>query len=106
MHPSIHKQVIEQFIEIFEIKGEESDEPPECKRMKLQELASDTENLTLKTDRITIKCLKDKLIRFKLLGPYSTTILANVLKPVGVERIDSQLEYSKWTDNQELIEYV
>lgn len=40
---------------------------------------------------VGLESLKDDLIRFKLLGPLSTTILANVLNVFGLEEM-SQLE--------------
>ncbi len=44
----------------------------------------DDSNVTYESsvNKIKLTSLKDKLIRFKLLGPLSTTILANVLQTI------------------------
>ena len=66
--------------------------------LKKRKLNDETENLISSKayeskidDKIKLKSLKDKLIRFKLLGPLSTTILANALQTIeyGDEEIGS-----------------
>jgi ribonuclease P/MRP protein subunit POP1 len=100
-HPSIHKQVESELINVFnmslkvdeskdvEMESANGDQQPQVKKRKLE---NETENINEPINsqiyvsqdekNTSLKCLKDSLIRFKLLGPLSTTILANVLKPV------------------------
>lgn len=38
--------------------------------------------------RVELECLKDELVRFKLLGPLSTQILANVLWSIDTAKMN------------------
>jgi hypothetical protein len=106
-HPSIFNQIKTQFIKIFEIKIDEDAAPPESKKAKLDEDSVKLNNLTFKNDKITIQCLKDKLIRFKLLGPLSTTILSYALKIEDFNKFDKNVDLStlKWSNNEELLKF-
>jgi hypothetical protein len=70
-HPAISQQLEKQFNYVFNLNEEEKDDDsPVNKRRK---------------NNIYLTLLKDRLVRFKLLGPLSTIILANVLKPVDFQ---------------------
>ena len=93
-HPAIHKQIEEQIKAAFDLKIAESsseENSPVVKKRKLTEAPEQCETIessSLPTyasgdeKNIRFKSLKDKLIRFKLVGPLSTQILANVLQTV------------------------
>lgn len=103
-HPSIYKQVEDQLIEIFQFKKIEStdkvpeeeednqDSPLAKKRKIIPKCSNLNEAKPISNNQIpqawsnqsniNLRCLKDKLVRFKLLGPLCTTILANVLKTI------------------------
>ncbi len=74
-HPSIYQQVETQLKNVFDLnekkENEDENSSPVFKKRKLK-------------NEIYLQSLKDKLVRFKLLGPLSTTILANVLKTVDL----------------------
>jgi hypothetical protein len=105
-HPLIYNQIKLEFIKIFEIennKEENSPEPPENKKAKIEtEIIND---LIFKNDFVTLKCLKDKLVRFKLLGPLATTILSFALKIEDFSKLNLQT-IQKWTNNDELSKYI
>ena len=105
-HPLIYNQIKLEFIKIFEIennKEENSPEPPENKKAKIEtEIIND---LILKNNFVTLKCLKDNLVRFKLLGPLATTILSFALKIEDFSKLNHQA-IQKWTNNDELSKYI
>jgi ribonuclease P/MRP protein subunit POP1 len=109
IHPSIYDQIKTLFIKLFELKENANDsatEPPQSKKAKIDEkfkkfLIEPPKDLELENSQINVKCLKDRLIRFKLLGPYSTTILGNTLKPVCLDSINQE-----WSNNTHLIDYL
>ena len=104
-HPLIYNQIKLEFIKIFEIennKEESSPEPPENKKAKIETEIID--DLIFKNDFVTFKCLKDKLVRFKLLGPLATTILSFALKIEDFSKLNLQT-IQKWTNNDELSKY-
>jgi hypothetical protein len=70
-HPSTKKQIRAQLIEIFDLKLQSADDNTSDNG----EFESTTGGSVVK-----LKSLKDKIVRFKLLGPLSTTLLAHVLK--------------------------
>jgi len=70
-HPSTTKQIRAQLIEIFDLKLQSADDNTSDNG----EFESTTGGSVVK-----LKSLKDKIVRFKLLGPLSTTLLAHVLK--------------------------
>jgi ribonuclease P/MRP protein subunit POP1 len=100
-HPSIHKQVESELINVFnmslnvdeaidvDMESTNGDDQPQVKKRKFENDTQDKkESMIPQTyvsndnKSISLKSLKDNLIRFKLLGPLSTTILSNVLKPI------------------------
>lgn len=105
IHPSMYNQIETEFIKIFEIECEKIE--PEIKKCKLEQEAvdnsvQDIKNLSFKTDKVHIQCLKDKLVRFKLLGPLSTTILKNALKLEDLSKAEIN-NNNKWSVNEELV---
>jgi hypothetical protein len=70
-HPSTTKQIKAQLIDIFDLKLQIADD----NTSENGEFESNTEGSIVK-----FKSLKDQIVRFKLLGPLSTTLLAHVLK--------------------------
>ena len=106
LHPSIHKQVEEEFMKIFKLDHDQNDSPLAKKRklncdnlnqdinedIKMENLAEETIENCLKSEseKVTITCLKDKLVRFKLMGPTSTSILGNVLGIIENENFQKQ----------------
>lgn len=88
LHPSIHKQVKEEFFKIFNLAPSQIDSPLAKKRRFNSEKEAVDEHW--KSDKITMTCLKDKLVRFKLLGPTSSSVLGNVLRLVENEDFCNQ----------------
>ena len=89
-------------MKIFDIRNENeenSPQPPGNKKAKIE--IEPINDLILKNDFVTINCLKDKLVRLKLLGPLATTILSFALKIEDFSRLSSQTT-QKWTNNEEL----
>ena len=77
-HPSIYQQVENQLKNVFDLNDEKDvDDENTAPAVKKRKLQNDK-------NKICLKSLKDKLVRFKLLGPLSTTILGNVLKTVDL----------------------
>ncbi len=81
-HPAIYKQVEDQLAFVFNLTKTTEQNSPQIKKRKMSEKMEDNEECYESNDnlKITLKSLKDKLNRFKLLGPMSTTILANLLQ--------------------------
>lgn len=83
-HPAIYKQVEDQLTDIFKLVKTTASDSPQIKKRKLSEKTEEKnheENFESTDDsNIKLKSLKDKLNRFKLIGPMSTTILANLLQ--------------------------
>ena len=99
-HPSMFNQIKTQLFQIFNLKVEkDSSEPPESKKAKFENNLVINDGLEFKNDKVIIKCLKDKLVRFKLLGPLSTTILSFALK---IEDFSKLVGNVKWSNNTEL----
>lgn len=92
-HPAIYREVEKQLVNVFNLTREISksdDSSPDAKKRKLLDDSSDLNlNPLYKSNLVTLTSLKDKLIRFKLAGPMSTSILANVLQTVGPESSDT-----------------
>lgn len=97
IHPSIYKQIQEELIHIFELNLDSNDsDSPIAKRRKLTEekesfICEQNNSKWSNENAIYLNSLKDKLNRFKLLGPLSTTILANVLKTALPESLNESL---------------
>lgn len=104
-HPSFHKVLQEQLIQVFDLAEqvdedfdkEQDESSPQAKKRKLAAEKSTAKNSTTiryvsinGNECIELVSLKDKLVRFKLIGPLSTTILANALKTIDD---DSTTEY-------------
>ena len=92
-HPSIYRQVEEQIVNVFNLTRKSSattdNSSPDAKKRKLLDDSSDsTCNPIFTSDLVVLTSLKDKLVRFKLAGPMSTSILANVLQAVDPEKND------------------
>jgi hypothetical protein len=105
-HPSVYKQIENELIHIFNLEtanlastsslatnDEANNDSPLSKKRKLTESSGpgpvevnlqerEKTRFHSPCKNIELKCLKDKLIRFKLLGPLATTILGNVLKTI------------------------
>jgi ribonuclease P/MRP protein subunit POP1 len=93
-HPSVYKRVETQLINVFELESQTIDEFDANSNAKKRKLNEEKEKQTCdettrsnqnpvyhsSSKHIKLKNLKDKLVRFKLLGPLSTSILANALK--------------------------
>jgi hypothetical protein len=82
-HPSTYKVIGEQLVRVFNLSGNKDVASGEQSEEKME---TDTdENILSSNDEknINLLCLKDKLVRFKLIGPMSTSVLANVLKTVS-----------------------
>jgi hypothetical protein len=82
-HPAIYKQVEDQLTFIFKLTKTTEQDSPQIKKRKIsQNIEENHENYftSINNSNIKLKSLKDKLNRFKLLGPMSTTILANLLQ--------------------------
>lgn len=113
-HPAIFDSVAQLFRRLFNINDEERSESPQMKKQKLdaeteealnEDAKAQLRNPIFRNDKVVIKCLRDRLVRFKLLGPLSTNILANALKSVDFGVFDTPADdLSKWSDNNELIE--
>ena len=105
-HPSVFDQIKDQFVKIFNIRSNEDSltEPPEHKKAKMESDSIKVNDLIIKNDSVKITCLKDKLIRLKLLGPLSTTILSYALKIEDFSNFD-QTSAAKWSNNDELTKY-
>lgn len=107
IHPSINDQMKFLLIELFGLKENSDDsvtEPPQSKKAKVDEKIKQPEpprDLEFENSQIRVKCLKDRLNRFKLLGPYSTTILGNAIKHVALDSITEE-----WSNNTHLIDYI
>lgn len=87
-HPAIYKQIESQIITIFGLKNSknEDSDSPQTKKRKLENAVDFNENRYESENKsIVLKCLKDKLNRFKLIGPLSTTILASLLETADHE---------------------
>lgn len=97
-HPAIYRKIEEQLIQVFKLEKYlpvtigADDNSPLVKKMKMssntdaggvEDVASEpTLSEVFRSDTVQLESLKDKLVRFKLLGPMSTAVLANVLKTV------------------------
>lgn len=87
-HPSTYKSIAAQFQYVFNLSAKSSQTTEE--KMDIDINDQITRTTTIESDvfssndeqDIRLLCLKDKLVRFKLLGPMSTSILANVLQTV------------------------
>ena len=79
-HPSIYKQVESQLVQVFDLQVNNI-EPNQIK-IDQNETVSESGIFKSLKGNIILKSLKDKLVRFKLLGPLSTTLLAHVLKTI------------------------
>lgn len=103
IHPVIDKKVEAELLRIFELNMKQDDETVPTKRIKLDKSTSiDSDYIWTNQDKsIRMKSLKDKLVRFKLLGPMSTTLLANVLRPVT----DFELEFDLKQEYRDQIEF-
>jgi hypothetical protein len=107
VHPSFYTQFEMELLKIFQLKpkinlenlninSESTEDVPALKKRKLEnkktnevELDSiDMHSWTNNQKTIHVKCLKDKLIRFKLLGPLSATILSSVLHVADLDQIE------------------
>jgi hypothetical protein len=108
LHPSIYKHIQQELINIFELTNStcdstkvinENDDSPAVKKRKVEEKTTQNDSVfkdvvddsavwSNNTKTIQLKNLKDKLIRFKLLGPLSTTILANVVNVADLSKLE------------------
>ena len=82
-HPSIYSQIEAELVSVFKLskQNESASDSPQTKKIKLNN--EDQNGLYYESfdeRKIVLKPLKDKLNRFKLLGPMSTNILANLLQ--------------------------
>ncbi len=110
-HPAINQKVEEQIVKVFKMKNhvvsvdettnEDKKSSPIAKKMKMTEEEDRSEKMELETysldsfrsDKVTLKSLKDQLVRFKLVGPMSTTVLASVLQAVkGTSGLNEEYE--------------
>ncbi|CAF0708528.1 unnamed protein product [Brachionus calyciflorus] len=87
-HPSIFKKFENELIKLFGLESDQEESPVAKKR----KLGSDHELNCWKSNNIKLKCLKDELVRFKLLGPLSTPILGNVLRTIPSRNFEKQTE--------------
>ena len=70
-HPSVISQVESQLIDIFDLETKSHD------------------LFESKNSEIKLKSLKDKLVRFKIIGPLATTLLGHVLQTIDIETEDN-----------------
>jgi hypothetical protein len=68
-------------------KLEEESKNPQSS-LELEKLKDDQGIWSKNSTMIQLKCLKDKLIRFKLLGPLSSTILSSVVNLADMSRLE------------------
>jgi hypothetical protein len=68
-HPSVAKQIENQLIKSFDFQPKPTSD---C-------------NYFQSVENVKLKSLKEKLVRFKLLGPLATAVLDHVLKPIESE---------------------
>jgi hypothetical protein len=103
VHPSIHRQVLQELVNIFNLQKEDaqeivekSDDSPAVKKRKFETESSakqpseDSRVAVFSNELKAIKLtnLKDKLMRFKLLGPLSSTILGSVLNQADFSELE------------------
>lgn len=81
IHPAVNSQVEAELFKIFD-----QEESPVVKKIKT---GHETESKCNKNN-VKITCLKDELVRFKLLGPVSTPILGNVLRTIDSDGFEKQ----------------
>lgn len=86
-HPSIFKQVESQLVSIFELTNKsDGSDSPQTKKRKLDNATGPNEiSYESNNKSIVLNSLKDKLNRFKLVGPLSTSILTSLLETVEHE---------------------
>lgn len=67
-----------------------------AKKIKLtsNESVSEAVKFTGSQANVQLECLKDNIVRFKLLGPLSTTILANALSTFDRQHMN-EFEYTE-----------
>lgn len=86
-HPSIYEQFQRELAKIWNLidaRDVDTDDSPQVKKIKLttnetKEMQRMSKFKSSEGNNVELECLKDELVRFKLLGPFATTILANVL---------------------------
>ena len=105
LHPASYKQAeteIEKVLELKIVNADvfEEDQLPVVKKQKLDD--KDYTKLEIESvekrpvwsnaaKSVKMTSLKDKLVRFKLLGPLASTILSNVLKPADLNKLNESL---------------
>lgn len=90
-HPSTYKSIAAQFQHVFNLSANSSKDQITEEKMDMDINDRITKTTAVESDvfssnderDIRLVCLKDKLVRLKLLGPMSTSILANVLQTVA-----------------------
>ena len=112
IHPAFYDQALDALCKVFELQREEKEAEPTPKKLKMSDHVNEAKLANrnvpfnekipkLTSSKITAFELRDTLNRFRLLGPLTTSVLHETLKPATF--LDSEGEKSDvWWNTEEL----
>ncbi|XP_064486845.1 ribonucleases P/MRP protein subunit POP1-like [Ornithodoros turicata] len=100
VHPSIHAQVTEEFIGLFELKKVESADADHCGSTDGAKADTTTDHFERTVlyagERVSMILLKDNLVRFSLTGPLARAVLTAAFTPSTVGGVECVNEKCWW----------